>query len=254
MEKGQTQSSLQIIKFFEEFIRKAEVVNFVKEYRKVLGLPDNGITFTDEDRQEFEKEIWPILYLPKKIFLLNGKIKKEAGIRIINTCDAFVRQQGVDSIYIPVMLRLFLIFNKTIKIPSKMFGEKDDLLMMEHIPSELSWYDDEDHYLLKCMHRHFDSIARKYPIALYINPEASQNQIKDFISKNWDYIKAYQDETKKILSGIRSKRRQKINDFIYENKELSIAEIGRKLAEEMNEFLDDGHIGKIIQLETKKRN
>ena len=61
-------SALQTRKVFEEFIRKNEVVNFVKEYRKELGLPKKGITLKEEDMKEFNEEIIPVLYLPKKFF------------------------------------------------------------------------------------------------------------------------------------------------------------------------------------------
>lgn len=57
-----------------------------------------------------------------------------------------------------------------------------------------------------------------------------------------------------MYAGKRKKPRQEVNDFIYENRELSIAEIRSKLSNEMSEFLDDGHIGKILSIEKKRRN
>ncbi len=47
-ENNLPQSTLQTLKFFEEFIRKTKVVKFVKDYRKLLNIPINGIPFTKE--------------------------------------------------------------------------------------------------------------------------------------------------------------------------------------------------------------
>lgn len=254
MKEKRTKSYLQTVKFFEDFVRKDEVADFIEKFREHLKLPKNGLTLTEQDLKEFSECLVPIFFLPKKSEPFWAKNDRKEGIRIINTCKAFVHHCGIDSIYIEIMLRNFIFFNKIIDIPkiisTSSFG--DDFFKIEHIPSELTWYDSEDHYLLKCMYEHFDYVGKKYPVALYINPEATQNQVKDFISKNWDDIKFYRNKQKRI-GGVRSKRRQKVNDFIYKNKDLPIAKIRSKLADEMNEFLDDGHISKIIQLEKKRR-
>ena len=104
------------------------------------------------------------------------------------------------------------------------------------------------------MYENFDYVAKKYPVALYINPEASQRQLKDFISKNWDQIKMHRKKGQGTFGNIRKRNKQLRNDFIYENRELPLVQIREKLRLELGEFLDDGLIGKIIQLEKKKRN
>ncbi len=252
-----TKSALQTAKFFEEFIRKEKVVYFVKEYRKFLGLPKDGLILTDKDIEEFNNFIIPALFIPKKLKPFLNKLPKGETIRIINTCKAFVGQElGVESIYIEMMLRNFLIFNEVIKIPQEIFylHSEDDLLRIESFEKEISCFSDKSQFMLEFMYEQYKSVGKKFPIAIFINPEATQNQIKDFISKNWDYIKSQRNRGKGGLSRMRTKRRQKVNDFIYNNKELPIAKIRSKLAKELREFLDDGHIGKIIQLEKKKRN
>ena len=256
MKEKNTQSSIQTIKFFEEFIRKEKVANFIKEFRKILGLPPNGISITDKDIKDFHNDMIPVFYLPERIFPLKGKTMQEIGLSIINTCMAFTTSQGINSKYIPIMLRMHLIFNTTVPLPPEMFDGVDDLLKLEHVPSELSWYSNDDHYLLKRMYEHFDNIAKKYPIALYINPEASQNQIKDFISKNWSYIKSHRNTKGITLGKIRQKKQQDRNDFIYKNRNMSLATIRKKLVKEYKNkaYLDDGHISKIIQIEKKKRS
>jgi len=256
MGKITTQSSAQTIKFFEDFVRKQGVANFIKRYRKILGIPTDGFPIQDDDIKNLHDSVIPVFHLPDRLFPLKGKTQKEIGVQIVNTCKVFTLSQNINSEYIPILLRMYLFFNTTVPLPSKIFGGQDDLLKMEHLPAELGWYDGKDHYLLKCMYEHFEIVAKKYPIALYINPEASQNQIKDFISKNWSYIVAKRNKNKSTLGSVRKKAKQHRNDFIYENRNLPLAVIRRKLAREYKdkEFLDDGHISKIIQIETKKRN
>lgn len=252
----QTKSALQTSRFFEDFIRKDKVVEFVKEYRKILGLPEKGLSLTEKDVKEFNDYMIPSFFLPKKLNPFLKKLPKGESIRILNTCKAFVGQElGVESIYVEMMLRNFLVFNEVVKIPQEIFylHSQDDLLRIENFADEISCFSDKSKFMLEFMYDQYKSVGKKFPIAIFINPEATQNQVKDFISKNWERIESQKNKSKSKLSGIRTKRRQVVNDFIYNNKELPIAKIRSKLADEMNEFLDDGHIGKIIQLEKKRR-
>lgn len=101
---------------------------------------------------------------------------------------------------------------------------------------------------------------KTYPIAILLSPYASENDIIDYIKKVYMInIKPLQEQyiDKKIKFGkIRKKNsdKEKRNNFIYKNKELPIKEIRKLVTKEFKEYLDDGHIGKIISLEKKKRN
>jgi hypothetical protein len=252
-----TKSALQTGKFFEEFIRKEKVVEFIKEYRKILGLPEKGLPLTERDVKEFNDYMIPAFFLPKKLNPFLKKLPKGEAIRILNTCKAFVGQEmGVESIYVEMMLRNFLVFNEVIKIPQEVFylHSQDDLLRIENFADEVSCFSDKSKFMLEFMYEQYKSVGKKFPIAIFINPEATQNQVKDFISKNWERIESQKNKSKSRLSGIRTKRRQALNDFIYNNKNLPLSEIFNKLSNEKGVILDYGHIGKIIQLEKKKRN
>jgi hypothetical protein len=249
-------STLQIIKFFKDFIRKDRTANFIKKYRKKLKIPNDGLPFTEKDKKELSDPIGILFYAPEKIFSkAENNEEKFNTVRMMNSCMAFVGQEGINSMSMSIMLRLFIIFNKVIDIPLIICGnnEKNDFFKIEHIPTELSWFSKEDHYLLQCMYEHFYETGKKYPVALYINPDASLRQAKDFISKKWGLIKKHRDKNKKSFNKVRTRRKQKRNDFIYNNKNLKIAQIRKKLREELGVCLDDGLIAKIIQLEKKKR-
>lgn len=254
MSNNETQSFKQTKRIFDEFIRKDKTVKFIKEYRELLGMPVEGFRLTDQDKDDFINFIIPILYLPNKIFPLKGKTQKDIGIKIINTCMAFVKSEGFDSYYMIVMFRMYLIFNKRIDVPTKMFEGHDDFCKIEHLPSILDEYHEKDQFLLECMYGHFKEISKTHPLILYINPNISQNQLKDFISKNWSEITNYREESTSQYSKLRKKRNQKRDDIIYKNRDLPLAEIREILSKECNEYLDDGHIGKIIQIEKERRN
>jgi hypothetical protein len=54
MKDGATQSSAQTTKFFEEFVRKQNTADFIKEYRSILGIPVDGIPIKDDDIKDFQ--------------------------------------------------------------------------------------------------------------------------------------------------------------------------------------------------------
>lgn len=256
-DKPLTKSAQQTLVFFEDFIRKKEVTDFVCYYREYLNLPKKGIEFTDYDREQLKLPCNLFFYIPHRVRDKFPKEEADHPFRVINTCHGFVAGQCVDSNFVKIMLTLYLFYNKTIDLPMREYTTWDDLLKIEHIPSELSWYSDEDHFLLKKMYSHFNEIGKKYSIALYINPEASQRQVQDFISKNWDFIKHYEVEDKKVFSNIRKKSslKQKRNDFIYKNKNLPRKKIMQMVNDEFPniEPVDYGNVGKIISLEKKRR-
>ncbi len=257
MKEKRPKSTLQSIKAFEELIRRDAVVSFVREYRKYLDIPPDGLQFTDEDKKAMDEDLLKgFWYIPKRIFPLSAEAPADGTtkMRIINTCNALVGSEGYNSLRMGSIFRLYFLFNQIIDSPMDVFNYEDDLLRIEHLPTELADYDNEDHFLLTCMHGHFEGISKKYPVAVYLNPEATLNQVKDFLSKKWPLIQSYRGDTKPSYAGKRRKPRQAVNDFVYNNRALSIAEIRSKLANEMKEYLDDGHVGKILSLEKKKRN
>jgi len=268
-DKSLPKSTKLTIIAFEEVIRRNEVVEAVSKFRKLIGIPPEGIEFTEEDKKELEDPLMgPMncaLYIPMRLpvskefldYVENSEVKHKNKIgnfrlTIVNTSRSLVASKGYTREQMWSLMRLYVIFNKVIDIPLRMFNYEDDLLRIEHLPDTLDDYGRNDQYLLECMYDHFEEVSRKYPVAIYINPEATQNQVKDFISKKWSLIQSHRDKDLNLYSGKRTKRRQVVNDFIYDHRNLTLAKIRRLLAEK-GEFLDDGHIGKVLSLEKKKR-
>lgn len=270
-DKNLPKSTKQTLVAFEELIRKDTVVDGVLKFREIMGIPTQGLEFTEEDERELTDPLYGTMncafWVPERLKVSVGYLSypetvenpEKAAIghyrmTIVHTSRALIGGQGYTSERMCALMRLYVIFNKVIDIPLDMLDYEDDLLRIEHLPSELTWYDKDDVFVLNCMYDHFEEVSKKYPVAIYINPEATLNQVKDFISKKWNIIQSHTDTSKSLYAGKRTKRRQDLNDFIYENRELSLAQIRTKLAEEKNEFLDDGHIGKILSFEKKRRS
>ncbi len=99
-----------------------------------------------------------------------------------------------------------------------------------------------------------------FPLAIRISPFATQRDIIDYIKKHFIVLKKWQEMYLKDLKQgnvgkIRKKKEsiQKRNDFIYENRKLPRKKIMELVADKFKEYLDYGHIGKIISLEKNKR-
>ncbi|MFA6533169.1 MAG: hypothetical protein WCT22_04200 [Patescibacteria group bacterium] len=97
-----------------------------------------------------------------------------------------------------------------------------------------------------------------YPIAIRMSPYATQRDLINYIKTVWDdeidfLRKKYTDPNIKIGKiKFRKPQIQERNDFIYKNRNLPIKRI-RKLLALQKIYLDDGHIGKVISLEKKRR-
>jgi|AntRauTorcE11897_2_1112592.scaffolds.fasta_scaffold05875_4 hypothetical protein len=260
MKESLPKSTHKTILAFEEVVRRDEIVNFIKKYRGYLGIPEGGLEYTKEDEDILNHPTKRILcialgYLPERIFPLPPEASEEQTkrFRIINTLRAVIGGQGYTSERMCSLFVFYFFFNKIYEPILHMVPGENDLIKIAHLPSQLGDYDRDDKFLLQFCFDEMINISKKYPVAIYINPEISLNEAKDYISKNWHLISEHQDKEKTLYKGKRNKPKQAINDFIYLNKDLFIGEIRSKLAVELNEFLDDGHIGKILSIERKKR-
>lgn len=117
----------------------------------------------------------------------------------------------------------------------------------------------EDFYYIKGLEK--TSLIKRfkfYPTIIKINSSASQRDIISFIKSNWNIIKAHQKKNENFTQKIKSLRNKNIekkkrNDFIYQNRHLPIKNIFKMVSDKFGEVLDDGHIGKILSLEKKRR-
>jgi len=95
-----------------------------------------------------------------------------------------------------------------------------------------------------------------FPVAIIISPYASKRDILDFVSKNFKGIELLQKKYQKKgikIGKIKIKSKEKRDQFIYEHKGMPLKKIRKLVWQRFGETLDDGHVGKILSKETKKR-
>ena len=108
---------------------------------------------------------------------------------------------------------------------------------------------------------YFKNTAKTHPVAIFINPYASQREITDYIRKLYKIsIEPIQDSYKspKIKLGRVKKKKAGIkerNDFIYKNRYLPRKKIMELITDTFGPdiTIDYGYIGKIISKENRKR-
>ncbi|MEI6144329.1 MAG: hypothetical protein WCP91_01880 [Candidatus Berkelbacteria bacterium] len=98
-----------------------------------------------------------------------------------------------------------------------------------------------------------------FPIAIRLSPYATERDILDFVKKTYKTtIKPALDmyKNKDSLIGkikARDGKIQERNEFIYQNRNLSLKELSDKVSDKFKEHLDEGLIGKIRSIELKRR-
>jgi len=97
------------------------------------------------------------------------------------------------------------------------------------------------------------------PIAILLPPFASQRDIYEFVSINWNEIERIQRKYNKPsidITSIRKKneRVKKRDHFIFKNRHLPKKELLSKIAAEFGDILDYTYINKIIVSETRKKS
>jgi len=98
-----------------------------------------------------------------------------------------------------------------------------------------------------------------FPVMIRINPYAGVRDILDYVKIAYSreiepLLNKYKDKSSRMCK-VRTKNEEtrKRNDFIFKNRHKKLKEIRTLLRENNLEILDDGHIGKIIGLEKKRR-
>lgn len=211
--------------------------NLIK-FREKYGIPKTGLIKTNKSFSSV-----PSLTL----FKFDKKNKQTSNTTLINDSIELCRQFNLPFTYSPRLIRVLLYdfdvddFNYA--------SPAEAICIINDLGTKRQTLSNEEH-------SRYDLID--YPIAIQISPYASENDIVDFVKKSYSYkIKglqeAYKINTCKI-GKIKEKRIgiQKRNEYIFKNKHLPIKKIRELLAKEKI-FLDDGHIGKILSLENKKR-
>lgn len=262
-----TQAEQKLIVQFQKWFEATGIELKVSELRKEIGIPPEGIQITDEDR----KQLGSLSLTPKNLpFTVKGKITM-----CLRGCFAGTRELLEDGLpvlnnfYFREVLKAYVFFNQFLfedvraSMPIDLrlknlcnLGDARESLE-EHLGIE--GRDDFDPELAEIYINSQRELTAVFPITLSIHPEASQRDVLDFIKKSWDFIKILQDRRKNKSTKVLHSR-TKINEPIKERNKLiyefhlsgkSTKEIRKELVKR-NQFLDDGHILKIISLEKNK--
>jgi hypothetical protein len=103
-----------------------------------------------------------------------------------------------------------------------------------------------------------DELDLFYPIAIRVSPYATERDIIDYVKKMSSLIKEYQKPymEAEVKIGKVKKRKQSIqerNEFIYDNRHLSLNDTKKLVEAKFVEVLDYEYIGKIRSEEAKRR-
>lgn len=262
-----TQAEQKLIVQFQKWLEAKGIEAKVLELRKEMGIPLGGIQITDEDR----KQLGSLSLKPKNLpFTENGKITM-----CLRGCFAGTRELLEDGLpvlnnfYFREVLRAYVFYNQflfedvrasmPIDLRLKNLCNLGDARESLEERLGIEGRDDFDPELAEIYINSQRELTAVFPITLGIHPEASQRDVLDFIKKNWDFIKIMQERRKHKSTKVLHSR-TKINEQIKQRNKLinelhfngkSTKEIRNELAKR-KQFLDDGHILKIISLEKKK--
>ncbi|MDD4804851.1 MAG: hypothetical protein PHN69_06835 [Candidatus Pacebacteria bacterium] len=160
---------------------------------------------------------------------------------------------GLDFLW-SLMIENYVVYND---LDISIFTSPIDIIdINSYFETDFSGKYGED--LRRSLLEYLKDTAVTHPIAILINPYASQREIIDFIKKMYKFkIKPLQEVYKNPdikLGKIREKKECTTlrNNFIYQHKHLPRKEIMRLVTDKFGETLDYGNIGKIISLRNKK--
>lgn len=262
-----TQAEQKLIVQFQKWFEADGIEAKVLALREQIGIPPEGIPITEEDL----KQIGSLSLIPKNLPITeHGKVTL-----CIRGCFAGTRefleegQSLLNNMYFKHLLRGYIFFNQFLfdevraSLPiAPGLTSLCDLGDAKESMEEYLGIEGKHDYDSEMAEIYIDSqrrLTNVFPIAIHVHPEASQRDIIDFIKKNWSFIKTLQtrreDENTKVLHS-RTKVNKSIkerNQLIYElhSKGRTTKEIRKELANKQ-QFLDDGHILKIISLGRKK--
>lgn len=254
--KKEKESRAEIM--IEEFLRLDKTQEFVKQFRELFGIPIHGFPITQEHIKDIESQIVLDFYTPKvnlkptdPDILEQIKNGKSVGISLWRYCMGHVNKYFlVNNRRASIYLCLYIFFNKVPLCAKMKFKSENDFIDIINIPNVIEEYDfDETHEELIGW---LEYLSSNKPIAILVDPHISLNTFKELISLKWPVIEKHRDTQKMKKYSSRTKPAQEVNDIVYENINLPLAKIRRKLASNKI-FLDDGHISSIKNIQKKKR-
>lgn len=230
---GVTKGSLRMRSWFFDVIKKREFQKRIAHLRVHFGIPLQGFedVTKDEGRQWFRNTLKE---KKTELVLELTKLRTEYGFYSPEYSDSFF---------------LYLTENTALEIGAVDFNW--DMCDLSDRKKPKPYQESDDH-------------KDAFPIAIYVNPYATENEIIDYLKTVYPtIIKPLQEHhgdkelAKKIgrVKGYRNELVRKRNDLIYDNRHLSREALSAILKQEIDQDLpDEGSVAKIISLEKKKRD
>lgn len=255
--------------YFEIYTREDYFQERVKQIRKDIGIPLNGIEFSGPSFFEnaentvgmcFEIKyngatypVFPDDKMPTIYKELLSPIPK-----IYNETETLL------------FINIFILYNER-RYESFKISSEDWISTTVSLVDFRKNYQNMSgsyNYGLHVCEDYMDIESQKYPVMIGISPYASQNEVIDLIKEKWKYIQknmaqleANKDitvsrEDKERLAKIRQRDElsKKVEDVVYNYKKLSINDLRKAIKEKTGEILDPGEVGKIRSLAKKRRN
>lgn len=225
----------QILGYLREISDDHKFQGFVIEMRKKYGIRKSGFTYNEKR--------YP--YPPKRWKHYNDSTKRVA---ISNAAKEKSRELGLPPIEASEIIEGY-IFYTCIELPYTHNAHHlcivSDLLEEKQHPYTEEIQSDDNYF---------------YPIAIRISPQAGLRTILDYITKAYkpeikELQQKYKDPDVRIGGKKGRKDIRERNNFIYDLhvKGFKIKEIVTAVTDNYGETLDEGHVGKIISNERKKR-
>jgi hypothetical protein len=217
--------------YFLDLIYRESFINDVKILREKYSIPKNGMNL------KYYNTIFSGTY---------DHLELSNNIQDLCTkyhLDPVMWEQSMDNL---------ILFNTTGQPDGVSLCRDYDLEEEKECLDPLNWTGQHTHKILN----------EAYPVFIKISPYASQRDIVDWIRKNFNTIKKLQDKYKRPEIKIgKSKTKdlqiRKRNTFIYKHRNMHYKDlavkVGKRFPKAITDSIDEGSVGKIISLETKKR-
>jgi hypothetical protein len=258
------QAVSKIKDFFEDLRRNEHFLKQIKILRTSLRIPKDGFEPDAEDIKKLNKS--SLFYWPRKLYKIDPSLWLGYIHKISVITDNILQSFPISNTYMDITLRTFVFHNKFLHELNISHNYLDTHNTVSISPSE----DVFNEYAVFTGNKdseleHIESVRKEinqYPVYIKISPEASRNDIVNFIDLSYTknikpILLHYRKKSPSILnrkSNKQNKNRER-DDFIYANRHLSRKNIYSMLcSKKMGKNIDEAGVGKIISIETKKRN
>ncbi len=232
-----------------------ENFNIIKiKLRKKYNIPINGLPFSNENIARYKK--YTLIYVPKEFD--NNQYK------ILADLPKDIMKAIIDKIIIPyndpwleMLLKLSVIHKKIpLRIEKKITEEIiwPDTCKATNIFTEILNHELAIKLPFESLFNLISAVAKQYPLAIQFTASTSQNELTDFIAKNWEDLKKLQGESGQnlFLFDKRTRVSAKPNEIVRKNINANWRIIQKKLIKAGYKDYYEQDINKMKSRERKK--